>query len=248
MKMQRMICKIIAPLATASLLITVAGGCAKKDNEPAETGKEVVTIDSIAENEPVENADDNSATEPISETETETIPEPAPEEAETGRQDGERFEAVIVIEGMDETVKYEHVKNDVLGIEIDYDYENFVRQKDDAAERFISIYDNADAPENYLEIVHSEQDAETAVKSVGEELSKEYEIYQSDYTLDNAGECTRIDASADVGGKTMPEHLKMVYIDPATDGCMIATAHYTIESAEGFGRRFAYIMHTMTVK
>ena len=36
----------------------------------------------------------------------------------------------------------------------------------------------------------------------------------------------------------------MVYVIPAADGCLVATAHYTIESAEGFGRRFNYLMNT----
>ena len=59
--------------------------------------------------------------------------------------------------------------------------------------------------------------------------------------------CIRIDASADVGGLTMPDQLQMVYIIPAADGCRIATAHYYIVGAEGFGRRFACMMHTLSV-
>ena len=39
----------------------------------------------------------------------------------------------------------------------------------------------------------------------------------------------------------------MVYIVPAADGCRIAAAHYSFESAEGFGRRFRYIMDTFSV-
>ncbi len=64
--------------------------------------------------------------------------------------------------------------------------------------------------------------------------------------LERAGSCIRIDASADVGGLTMPEYLQMVYIIPAADGCRIATAHYYIVGAEGFGRRFAYMMQTFS--
>ena len=45
----------------------------------------------------------------------------------------------------------------------------------------------------------------------------------------------------------MPDLLQMVYIIPAPDGCRVATAHYSIESAEGFGRRFSYILNTLVV-
>ena len=44
-----------------------------------------------------------------------------------------------------------------------------------------------------------------------------------------------------------PDLLQMVYIIPADGGSIIGTAHYSFESAEGFGRRFAYIMNTLTV-
>jgi len=64
--------------------------------------------------------------------------------------------------------------------------------------------------------------------------------------LDLAGRCIRIDASAEKGGMTMPDLLQMVYIIPAADGCRVATAHYSIESAEGFGRRFHYMMDTFS--
>ena len=101
------------------------------------------------------------------------------------REDGERFEDVIMLEGMEETVKYEHARND--------------------------------------------------------------EIDKETYELDNAGSCTRIDASAGVGGLVMPEQLQMVYIIPSGDGTLVGTAHYSIEAAEGFGHRFAYMMHTLIV-
>ena len=43
------------------------------------------------------------------------------------RADGERYDAVITIEGMEETVHYEHIVNTALGFEMDYDYERFLR-------------------------------------------------------------------------------------------------------------------------
>ena len=45
----------------------------------------------------------------------------------------------------------------------------------------------------------------------------------------------------------MPDQLQMVYIVPSTNGSIVATARYAIEASEGFGRRFAYIMHTLEV-
>ncbi len=168
-------------------------------------------------------------------------------DTEVKRKDGERFEDVIILEGMEETVKYEHAVNDAIGFEIDYDYESFVRQSESDKELFISIYDDLGSPENYLEITYSADNADTVIESISKELSKKYEINKENYELDKAGNCTRIDASADVGGATMPDQLQMVYIIPSGDGTVVGTAHYSIEAAEGFGRRFAYMMHTVVV-
>ncbi len=251
---RRLICRLIVPLAMASMLAAALGGCTKKEEAAGTDDKPVVTIDPVTSDEPVVNVDDTSAggaiAEPEKEAEKETEKEAEPTagaESSTVRQDGERFESTIILEGMEETVQYEHIINETIGMEMDYDYEAFVRKKEGDREVFISVYDDINAPENYLEIVHSDQDAETAAAAIGEELSKDYEIGRSVYPLDNAGDCIRIDASADVGGLTMPDQLKMVYIIPAGDGSIIATAHYAIEASEGFGRRFAYLMHTMTV-
>ena len=245
------VCKMIAPLAMASMLVIAAGGCTK-DNEPAGSSEPAVTIEPVTTEDPVVSADPTVAEEPTTAPEeAETTPEATPEaepETASGRKDGERFETVIMLEGMEEPVKYEHIVNDTIGMEMDYDYESFVRVKDGDRERFVSVYENMDDPEIYMEIVRSEQDAETAAAAISDDLSKTYEIHKSIYSLDNAGDCIRIDASADVGGKTMPEQLQMVYIVPAGDGCIIAIAHYSIEAAEGFGHRFAYLMDTMIVK
>ena len=45
----------------------------------------------------------------------------------------------------------------------------------------------------------------------------------------------------------MPDHLQAVYIIPAADGCRVAAAHYAIEGAEGFAKRFHYMMETFAV-
>ena len=168
-------------------------------------------------------------------------------ETSTGRKDGERFEDVIILEGMEEPVKYEHMVNNTLGFEMDFDYESLTRISGSDSERLVSIYDNADAPENYLELTCSSDDAETAAAAISAELSKTYDVNRESYPLDNAGSCIRLDASAEVGGQVMPKQLQMVYVIPAPDGCRIVTAHYSIEAAEGFGHRFAYMVNTLKV-
>ena len=167
--------------------------------------------------------------------------------APAARQPGERFEAVIYIEGMDETVKYEHIRNETAGFEMDYDYESFTRRSEADGECFVSVYDNPDAPENYLEVKYYAEDANTVIESVKNELSKEYSLYIEPYELDYAGTCTRIDASADVTGKNMPDILKAVYVIPASDGCRVATASYFIVGSEGFGKRFSSMVKTIQV-
>ena len=169
-------------------------------------------------------------------------------EAVTGRQNGERFEEVIILEGMEETVRYEHVRNDTIGFEMDYDYEHFNRHSESDRECFVSCYDDPDNPENYLEVRYDPHDADTIAVSISEALSNNYDISKNDFfMLDRAGRCIRIDASAEKGGMRMPDLLQMVYVIPASDGCRVATAHYSIEGAEGFGRRFHYFMDTFSV-
>ena len=161
--------------------------------------------------------------------------------------DGERYVTTIMIEGMEEEVYYEHIINDALGFEMDYDYQLFVHRSDSEREIIASAYDNLDDPADYLEITCSPVDAETAADTIGAALSENYEIYRDTQTLDLAGECICIDASADKGGKTMPENLVTVYIIPAEDGCRIATLYYTIEDAEGMGVRVHNMMNTFEV-
>ncbi|MCR4585649.1 MAG: hypothetical protein K5686_07985 [Lachnospiraceae bacterium] len=169
------------------------------------------------------------------------------EEMSVERKDGERFEDVITIEGMEEKVIYEHVRNEALGFEIDYDCGLFIRRSEPDKESFICIYDKMDDPENYLELTYRPQDMDSVIKAISEELSVDYEIIEEPYMLGNAGSCIRIDASASADGSGTPDRLQMVYIIPAADGTLVGTAHYGFESAEGFGRRFSYIMKTLTL-
>ena len=164
------------------------------------------------------------------------------------RQDGERFEAVIVMEGMEETVNYEHIRNEALGFEMDYDYESFSRSGEADRERFVLVWDDPAKPEYYLELSYSPESAENVAGSISEALSAEYELYRDDsFMLERAGRCIYISTSSVKGGGYSPEHLQTVYVIPAGDGCIVATEHCSIESAEGVGRRFAYMMHTLSL-
>ena len=167
-------------------------------------------------------------------------------ETETAREDGERFETVIILEGMEETVQYEHIINEALGFEMDYDYESFERNSYPEMECFISVWDGLGNPENFLEVTRRAEDAESVAASVRAELSGEYELYESTRELDRAGECIYIEASVIKGTNNMADQLQAVYVIPTPDGCIVATAHYAAEAAEGFGRRFNYMINTIS--
>ena len=171
----------------------------------------------------------------------------AEHKAETVRLDGERFETVIQLEGMEETVRYEHIRADTIGIEMDYDYEMLKRQSEPDRECFISVCDAPDAPENYLEVTCRAEDADTVEAQVKAALSQEYELLEGSWELARAGSCIRIEASEVKGTGRMAERLQAVYIIPASDGCRVAAAHFTAESAEGFGRRLSYMLNTLAV-
>lgn len=211
--------KKVIQAAFAALLLTALSGCGRS-NSAAELAPTAAPISTAA---------------------------PSETQAETGGQDGERFEEFIILEGMEETVRYEHVRDDKIGFELDYDYERFIRQSGSEYERFVSVYDLPDAPENYLELRYSAEDADTVCASVSAALAKDYEIITESVQLDRAGRCIRIDASNAKGNGGTPELLQTVYIVPAADGCRVAAAHCTFESAEGFGRRFAYMINTLAV-
>ncbi len=193
---------------------------------------------------PTENSSSEVGQEPISTTEP--IAQELPEtETEPGRQNGERFDGVIILEGMKETVHYEHLRNDAIGFELDYDYENFVRHSEADREWFVSCWDAPENPENYLEVRYSPLDAEATAAAICETLSSDYEIRMDDaFPLDRAGNCIRIVADEVKGGGYMPDNLQTVYIIPASDGCRVATARCATVESEGFLRRFRYMMNT----
>ena len=229
----------IAVLALVVLLMVIVAGRSRSSAvpKPADTVLSADPVSSTESAEPSEAKD-----EPVSPSEP---AEPSP--AEPGRQDGERFEDIIILEGMEETVCYEHIQNNPLGFEMDYDYEKFVRHSEPDREIFVSCWDDPEDPENYLEVRYSPLDAEAAAAEIGEMLSNDYEIRRDDlFPLERAGICIRIAADEIRGGGYMPDHLQTVYIIPASDGCRVAAAHCATVESEGFLRRFRYMMNTFS--
>ena len=207
------------------LMLMMLSGCGKRNTAPAPA-------------EPAVNNEPASMIEPAESSEADIL---------IGRQNGERFEDVIILEGMEETVRYEHVRNGMIGFEMDYDYESFVRRSDANRECFISIYDNADKPENYLEVTAYTENADAVAVFFTDTLSQTYELLKGARTLDRAGDCIWIEASELKGSNRMADQLQVVYIIPASDGCRVAVEHFSVESAEGFGRRFNYMLNTLSV-
>ena len=167
--------------------------------------------------------------------------------AEDEKQDGERFEAVIMMEGMEETVRYEHVRREDLGFAMDYDYENFVRQSEGERERFVSDWDDPADPQNYLEVSYDTGNANLVADVLSAGLSNVYDLLQDERELDNGVKCLRIEASVIKGTNQMADRIQEIYIIPAGSGSIVARVCYAIEGAEGFGRRFAYMVRSLNV-
>ena len=223
---------VLSVVLAVALLLTVFSACGKKA-ESDQAGSASTTESATP-----------APTPSVSPTPT---AEPSASPAAAGRKDGERFESVITIEGMEETVHYEHIRNESIGFEMDYDYENFQRRSEADRECFISVWDDAANPENYLEVKHLSQDAEAAAASIAQGLSDRYDVGRSTFTLEQAGDCIRLDASVDANNTSqMMDQLQMIYVIPASDGCFVATEHYYIVESEGFGRRFSSMMHTFS--
>ena len=226
---------LIMTLAVTFAATTVIAGCNKKTatSETVPASEPLVVIENTGSSEVIE--------EPVNMGEVSQQMVSA-----AGRADGERFPVSIMVEGMEDTVTYEHAINETAGFEVDFDVDSLVRESGPDRELFISIYEDPRSPEDYLEITFSNDDADTVAASIAEELSKDYDIIEESYTLENAGVCKRIDASADKNGLPA-DNMQTVYIIPAEDGCRVATAHYVMEAAEGFGSRFAQMMQTLYV-
>ena len=128
---------------------------------------------------------------------------------------------------------------------MDYDYENFLRRSEGDRECFISDWDDYENPENYLEVTYEPGNPAQVADAVSASLSQEYDLLWEDRELDSGLSCTYIEASVIKGTNQMADHLQAVYIIPAGSGSIVAAAHYACEGAEGFGRRFAYMIHTL---
>ena len=115
-------------------------------------------------------------TMPQAAAETPATPVPVTPAAEPRRQDGERFDSVIMLEGMEEQVHYEHLVNQTAGFEMDYDYDFFKRKSEADGESFFSVWDDEKVPEKYLEVRHEAKNAQAAADAVSETLSREFEI------------------------------------------------------------------------
>ena len=215
----------ITALVLVLLLMTMLSAC---DSKKKEAGTD----------EPANTTEVASIAEPVETSEAQT---------EINRQDGDRFEDVIAFPDMEETVRYEHIRNDTIGFEMDYDYERFEHRSEPDRECFVLRYDNPDDPENYLEITYHTEDTDTVSASVSEVLSNDYDIIKESYTLDRAGNCIKIDASEAKGGGGTPDLMQTVYIIPSGDGCLVVTSHYSYDSGDEYGVRIRHIMNTLKV-
>ena len=225
---------IVTVIILAALVLSLPG-CGKA--RPAETAAPQDTAEAqpTAEPAPAETAEPQPA--PV-----ETVA-PAPA---VSRQDGERFETVIMLEGMEETVNYEHVRREDLGFEMDYDYEMFVRQSGADCERFVSVWDGNPAdPVDYFEVRYDAGNAEQVADALNAALSNEYDTTVDTRKMDNGVQAIRIEASVIKGTNQMADRIQEIYIIPAGSGSIVARAYYAIEGAEGFGRRFAYMVRTL---
>ena len=216
---------ILTALLMAALVMTITG--CKKNTTTETASAEPVVIDINGGTSDVATAD------------------PVGGESKTGRADGERFDGTIMLEGMEETVHYEHVVNNDLGFEIDYEYEDLNRKTLADREIFISVYDDENDPSNYLEVSQSDLPVDTVITNLRIELSQKADIETETRTLENAGEVTYIEASSKDGN--MLNQIQSVYVIPAGYGTIVARCHFSIEAAEGFGGRFRQMLNTLVV-
>ena len=228
--------KAIITLTIIAALAFSLTGCAKARPDESETSAPAPQVTADVQPTPSQTLEPQAA--PF---ET-AAPSPVPV-----RQNGERFETVIILEGMEEKVNYEHIRNDTLGIEMDYDYESFVRYSEPDRERFVSVWDDPANPENYLELIRSTEDADTVAAFVREKLSGAYDLIEGTRRLERAGDCIWFEASVIKGTNNMADDIQDVYIIPAPDGCRIGTEHSFITESEGFGHRFSYMLDTLSL-
>lgn len=237
--------KTVSTIAMALALAVLLGGCGKTGQtaKPAEPTAGPASTPTAVEPSPIP-ANTPAPTEPVN-TPAPTVPQVQQPVIE--RQDGERFEGTMTFQGMEETIRYEHIRNDALGFEMDYDYERFVRRCEPDRERFISAWDDPEQPENYLEVTSHKENAETVAAFIADRLSNEYECKPEPITLDRAGSCIYIEASVIKGTNQMAENLQSVYVFPAPDGCRVAVSHCYITDSEFYGMQIHRFMNSFSV-
>ena len=110
-------------------------------------------------------------------------------------------------------------------------------------------FDDPAKPDNYLEVTFRSEDVDAVAEDFKADLKKKYDsvITEEQYMLDRAGSCVQISAYQAKKDKAPKDSMQTVYIIPAANGCLIAAAHCTIESAEGFGARFTYMINTISI-
>ena len=183
-------------------------------------------------------------------TEAETSEETSVSEDEgTGLKDGDRFQGTIMIEGMEEQVNYEHVIDKKIGVELDYEYEYLAKSSENDTLVFTSVYDDAENPRNYLEISFSPETDISLIEAYSPELAKDYEeVTATDFQNASSTDVpTQLDAFVSKGEAEPADSLQRIYIIPVDGGCIVGVAHFTVESAEGFGNRFGTIMRSLVV-
>lgn len=227
----------IASLIIASSMMII-GGCNKE--EPEQSGAEETTATTTAAE--VEETQAPDQTEEVTESETEAVIE-TEYESPTGMKDGDKYDVTIMLEGMEETVSYEHVINSGVGFEMDFECEILNRVSEADKESFISMYEDQSNPQIFFEVEYEGDSTDKVASSISSLLSGSYELTQDTYKLDGAGACTRIVASSTTGDNTV----QTIYIIPAGNGSVVATAHYTLESTEGFGSRFNQMANTIII-
>ena len=72
---------------------------------------------------------------------------------------------------------------------MDYDYESFARYSDSTQECFISVWDGLGNPENFLEVTHRVEDADTVAAAVRAELSQQFALLEHTRVLARASDC-----------------------------------------------------------
>ncbi len=245
--MKRIVTSMITVLLAMAMLFSLAG-CGKTETQESDVQQtETSDAQNSEKDSTAEGETNNSETSGEAETGSETTEESI-FEGLTDLRDGDRFEKTIMIEGTEVTVQVEHAINRAVGFELDYEYEDLQRRVEGNLETFLSVYDDPEHPWNFLDIVFFEGDVAETTEQVVAELEGDYESVETeDGELENAGACTLVHASGDKTSDPIPGALVTVYIIPRGNGCIVASAHCTYESAGGFGKSFDAMMNSLMV-